>query len=581
MPFDGVTLGFVARQLKEKLVGGRVDRVSQPERDEIHLLIRSQGENLRLLLCAGANAARVHLTAHAKQNPMEPPMLCMLMRKYLQGGRVTDVRRIGGDRILEIDIEALDELGEARTRTLVAEIMGRHSNIILRGADGRIIDAVRHVDADISRVREVLPGLPYAYPPSQGKLDPDTADAQALSQMLQGAGGKLAKALQGGIAGLSPQAARELAFRLTGQHDAHLDALNVPQTAQRLRALLDGLYDLQPPVLMVGEDGEATDVFPYPQLSLTGMPMREVPEGISHALDLFYAGRDRRERMQQRSASLHRTLKTHIERCEKKLAIQLEELENSQRMDEYRINGELIQANLYRLEKGMQEACVENFYLPDCPAVRIPLDLKLTPVQNAQRYFRLYQKARSAREMAAQQKEKTEQELRYLEEQLDDLRKCTQPEELSEIRAMLERSGHVRKVQSRVKQRKAQPSQPFHYRATDGTDILVGKNSVQNDRLTGEARGDETWMHAKNMPGSHVIICSTKVSEQTLLEAANLAAYYSKGQQSAQVPIDYTLRRYVKKPGGAPAGFVIYTNQRTLYITPDEHAVKRMTLVSG
>ena len=581
MPFDGVTLGFVARELREKLIGGRVDRVSQPERDEIHLLIRSQGENLRLLLCAGANAARVHLTAAAKQNPMEPPMLCMLLRKYLQGGRVTDVRRVNGDRILEIDVEALDELGELKTRTLIAEIMGRHSNIILRGADGRIIDAVRHVSEEISRVREVLPGLPYAYPPTQDKLNPDTATAEAFEDMLRRAGGRLSKALQGGITGISPQAAREIAFRLTGSIDTHLEDVAIPALSQRLCALLSGLYDLRPPVLLLGEDGESVDVFPYPQLNLAGAALREVPEGISHALDLLFLGRDRRERMAQRSASLHRTLKTHIERCEKKLAIQLEALENSRRMEEYRVNGELIQANLYRLEKGMEEAAVENFYSPSYETVTIPLDKKLTPVQNAQRYFKLYQKARSAREMAAEQKKKTETELRYLEEQLDDLRKCTQPEELSEIRAMLEQSGHVRKVQSRVKQRKAQPSQPFHYRASDGTDILVGKNSVQNDRLTGEARGDETWLHAKNMPGSHVIICSQKVSEQTLREAANLAAFYSKGQQSSQVPIDYTLRRYVKKPGGAPAGFVIYTNQKTLYVTPDEHAVKRLTLVSG
>ena len=216
MPFDGVTLGFVARELREKLIGGRVDRVSQPERDEIHLLIRSQGENLRLLLCAGANAARVHLTASAKPNPMEPPMLCMLLRKYLQGGRVTDVRRVNGDRILEIDVEALDELGELKTRTLIAEIMGRHSNIILRGADGRIIDAVRHVSEEISRVREVLPGLPYAYPPAQDKLNPDSATAEELADMLCGAGGKLSKALQGGITGLSPQAAREIALAARG-----------------------------------------------------------------------------------------------------------------------------------------------------------------------------------------------------------------------------------------------------------------------------------------------------------------------------------------------------------------------------
>ena len=462
MPFDGVTLGFVARELREKLIGGRVDRVSQPERDEIHLLIRSQGENLRLLLCAGANAARVHLTASAKPNPMEPPMLCMLLRKYLQGGRVTDVRRVNGDRILEIDVEALDELGELKTRTLIAEIMGRHSNIILRGADGRIIDAVRHVSEEISRVREVLPGLPYAYPPSQDKLNPDSATAEELADMLHGAGGRLSKALQGGITGLSPQAAREIAFRLTGTAETHLEDAAVPALAERLRELLSSLYDLRPPVLLLGEDGEPVDVFPYPQLNLTGAALREVPEGISRALDLLFLGRDRRERMAQRSASLHKTLKTHIERCEKKLAIQIEALENSRRMEEYRVNGELIQANLYRLEKGMEEAAVENFYSPAYETVIIPLDKKLTPVQNAQRYFKLYQKARSAREMAAGQKEKTEAELHYLEGQLDDLRKCTQPEELLEIRALLEQSGHVRKVQSRVKQRNAQPSQTFH-----------------------------------------------------------------------------------------------------------------------
>lgn len=581
MPFDGVTLGFVAQELRTRLVGGRVDRVSQPERDEIHLLIRSQGENLRLLLCAGANAARVHLTAHAKQNPMEPPMLCMLLRKYLQGGRITDVRRVNGDRILEVDVEALDELGELKTRTLIAEIMGRHSNVILRGADGRIIDAVRHVGEDMSRVREVLPGLPYAYPPAQDKLNPDTATDEELQAMLTAAGGKLARALQAGLTGFSPQAAREIAYRLTGDAEAHVAELDVGALSGRLHALLRELYALRPPVLLLSEEGDATDVFPYPQLNLSGAAFREVPEGISAALDQLFAGRDRRERMAQRSASLHKTLKTHIERCEKKLAIQIEALENSKRMEEYRVSGELIQANLYRLEKGMDEAEVENFYSPDNARVTIPLDRKLSPVQNAQRYFKLYQKARSAQEMAAGQKEKTEAELRYLEEQLDDLRKCTQSEELAEIRTMLEQSGHVRKVQSRVKQRKAQPSQPFHYRTADGADILVGKNSVQNDRLTGEARGDETWLHAKNMPGSHVIICSNRVSEETLLAAANLAAYYSKGQQSARVPVDYTLRRHVKKPGGAPAGFVIYTNQKTLYITPDERAVKRLTLVGG
>lgn len=579
MPLDGLTLGFIARELKQKLVGGRVDRVLQPESDEIHLLIRSLGENQRLLLCAGANAARVHLTAHNKQNPQEPPMLCMLLRKHLQGGRVMDVRRVAGDRILEIDIENIDELGESVVRTLVCELMGRHSNIILHLPDGKIIDSVRHVDESISRVRQILPGLIYTYPPEQDKLNPDTCTAEEIAEALARNAGRLDKAIQASLRGMSPQASRELSFRLAGGEGAYTQDMNLSIAAQRLRTLLDEMESWGPPVLLLDEDNAPADCFPFPQLCREGMPMREVSEGISAALDQFHYERDRVERMRQRSQTLHRTLKTHIERCEKKLAIQIEALENADRMDEYRKYGELIQANLYRLKKGMDKANVEDFYEPDAPTISIPMDVRYTPTQSAQRYFKLYQKARSARQMAAEQKEKTETELRFLEEQLDDLRKCTQPQELSEMRELLVASGHVKPVKSRVKPRKAEPSQPFHYISSEGIDIFVGKNSMQNDRLTMSARGDEMWLHAKNMPGSHVIIRSTQVSEKTLLEAAMLAAYYSKGQTSAQVPIDYTLRRYVKKPGGSPAGFVIYVNQKTLYITPDEHAVRRMRLV--
>ena len=578
MPLDGLTLGFIARELKQKLVGGRVDRVLQPENDEIHLLIRSLGENQRLLLCAGANAARVHLTEHAKQNPQEPPMLCMLLRKHLQGGRVTDVRRIGGDRILEIDIENIDELGENVTRTLVCELMGRHSNIILHMPDGKIVDSVRHVDESISRVRQILPGLIYTYPPAQDKLDPDACTAEAIAAALAQTPGRLDKAIQSALRGVSPQAARELSFRVSGGEGAYTQDIQLDTAARRLRSLLDDMPLWGPPTLLLDEDGAPADVFPYPQLCREGEKVRAVEAGISAALDQFYYERDRADRMRQRSQTLHKTLKTHIERCEKKLAIQIEALDNAARMDEYRKFGELIQANLYRLKKGMKTAEVEDFYEPDAPGISIPLDVRYTPAQNAQRYFKLYQKARSARQMAAEQKEKTEAELRFLEQQLDDLRKCTQPQELSEMRELLVASGHVKPVKSRVKPRKAEPSQPFHYISSEGIDIFVGKNSLQNERLTMSARGEDTWLHAKNMPGSHVIIRETHFGEQTLMEAAMLAAYYSKGQQSAQVPIDYTLRRYVKKPGGSPTGFVIYVNQKTLYITPDEHAVRRMKL---
>lgn len=579
MPMDGVMLGFVARELDGKLRDGRIDRVIQPERDEIHLIIRAQGENHRLVLCASPSAARVHLSAHAKTGPMEPPIFCMLLRKHLGGGRVLAVRRVAGDRILEIDVSVLTELGDIETRTLIVEIMGRHSNIILRRADGRIVDAARHVSEEISRVRLVQPGLPYVYPPSQGKLDPETADVPALEAALQAAGGKLAKAIGTCVAGFSPQASREAAVRMGFLPDDLLASLDVHAVALALFDYLRRMPDLGPCVVTLAQDGSPADIFPFPPAHQPLAPYTPYESGPSAALDAFFYERDRHERMAQRSSALAHTLKNHIERCEKKLAIQQEALAGAAKMEEYRQRGELIQANLYRLKKGEPFAEVENFYSDACETVRIPMDVALSPAQNAQRYFKLYQKARGARTLAAEQKAKTEQELLYLEQMLDDLRKCTDARELSELRAMLEQSGHLRATVSRVKQRKEAPSQPMKFLSCDGIEMEVGKNALQNERLTMGAKGDETWLHAQKMPGSHVLVHAENVPESTLMEAAMLAAYFSKGCRSAQVPVDATLRRYIKKPGGTPAGFVIYTHQRTLYITPDEAQVKQIKLL--
>lgn len=579
MPMDGVMLGFVARQLDTTLRDGRVDRVIQPEKDEIHLLIRAQGTNYRLVLSAAASAARVHLSEHAKTGPMEPPMLCMLLRKYLCGGRVLAVRRIAGDRILEIDISNLSELGDPVTRTLVVEIMGRHSNIILRTADGRIVDAARHVGQDISRVRQVMPGLPYAYPPAQDKLDPDTAEARAIAEALLRAGGKLEKAIGSSIAGFSPQAAREAAVRIGMDGSALVTEINVNAAAEALHAYLKQMPALSPCVVTLDDLGAPKDVFPFPQMHLPTEKTMQFDDP-SAALDAFFYERDRRDRLNQRSASLAHTIKNHIERCEKKIAIQNEALESAARMEEYRQNGELLQANLYRLQKGEATAVVENYYSENCEPISIPMDVSLSPAQNAQRYFKLYQKARGARTLAAEQKQKAEQELAYLEQMEDDLRKCTDARGLTELREMLVASGHVRQTASRVKPRKEAPSQPMKFLSCDGIEMEVGKNALQNERLTMGARGSETWLHAQKMPGSHVLIHTEgDVPETTLMQAAMLAAYYSKGVRSAQVPIDATLRRYIKKPGGTPAGFVTYTHQRTLYITPSEAEVKKIRLL--
>ena len=360
---------------------------------------------------------------------------------------------------------------------------------------------------------------------------------------------------------------------------ALVSQIDVHEAANALHRYLQQMPELAPCVVTLDDNGTPTDVFPFPQLHL---PMEHAAEydNPSAALDAYFYERDRRDRLNQRSASLAHTLKNHIERCEKKIAIQNDALASAARMEEYRQNGELLQANLYRLQKGETAAVVENYYSENCEPVSIPMDVSLSPAQNAQRYFKLYQKARGARTLAAEQKAKAEQELAYLEQMEDDLRKCTDARGLSELREMLVSSGHVRQTSSRVKPRKEAPSQPMKFLSCDGIEMEVGKNALQNERLTMGARGNETWLHAQKMPGSHVLIHTEgDVPETTLMQAAMLAAYYSKGVHSAQVPIDATLRRYIKKPGGTPAGFVTYTHQRTLYMTPNEAEVKKIKLL--
>ena len=572
---DGLLLGFVARELSDTLSGARVDRVLQPEKDELHLLLRGREGSFRLLLSACANNARAHLTTETKQNPAEPPMFCMLLRKLLVGSRVASVLQIDGDRVLEITFDCVDELGERVLRVLSVEIMGRHSNIVLRGPDGRIADSIRHVGVDVSRVREVKPGLLYLPPPAQGKLDPLAADEQALRAALSAAPARLDKALAETLAGLGAQSAREIAYRLTGEESPHLDAAARERLAGPLRALLDALPSYGPPVLFVHENGEAIDVFPFAQKRLDPRFQRQVPEGPSAALDAFYRLRDRRERLLQKTASLARSIRTHIERCEKKLALHEEALASEQKCEEARIKGELLTANLHQIEKGSPFAEVYDYYTGQLRS--IALDTRLSPAHNAQKYYRQYQKLRAAQRYAKEQAELARKELSVLEAQLDDLRKCEDTAELDEIRAELIRAGYLRAAHTRGKPKKPAPSRPMRFVSSDGIRIQVGRNSAQNDRLTAAAPGEALWLHAKNMAGSHVIVGKEgDVPERTLREAALLAAFYSQGYRSAQVPVDYTLRKHVRKPAGAPAGFVLYTNQRTLYVTPDEQSVKKL-----
>lgn len=578
MPMDAVFLHGLTQELTQSLTGARIDKVQQPERDLLLLSVRTQGGNARLLVHGGVGSARVHFTRGTFENPAEPPMFCMLLRKQILSGRILSIQQMHGDRVIHVDIDTVNELGDHVLRRLVLEIMGRHSNLMLLDEDGRILEAARHVSADMSRVRQIQPGLPYLPPPAQDKIAPEDADAENLLAKLEAQGDvPLQKALAASVSGLSNPAAKELAYRVLPAECDRTD--NLPETAARLAELLRRLPQMADPRVLEDEQGEPADIFPFPYLSRDLDRQKPYPT-VSQALERYFGARDQQDRINQKSASMVKLLKGQIERCEKKLAQQEEDLSSAARMDEYRIMGEIINANLWQLKKGQTEATLPNFYDENGGSMTIPLDNQLTPVQNAQRYFKKYQKARTTREIAAEQKEKTLKELDYLEGTLLDVGKCIGESELEEIRQDLMRTGYIRKGVNRRQQKALPKSKPYHYRSTDGIDIYVGKNAAQNDRLTGDARPNETWLHAKDMPGSHVIIRKEgEIPRQTLLEAAILAAWYSKGQNSSGVPIDYTLRRYVKKPGGAAPGMVIYTNQRTLFMTVSESDVRKIQLV--
>ncbi len=574
-----MTAGFAARELNQILRGGRIDKITQPERDTVVLVIRAGGANHRLLLCASPNNARCHLTLGTWSNPLEPLPLCMLMRKQIAGARITEIRQVGGDRVIHVDMDAVNEMGDHVLRRLVLEIMGRHSNLLLLDENGRILEATRHVNPEMSRVRQIQPGMAYLPPPAQDKLNPETitgADLYArLSTLPEG---KFSRALSDHITGLSRAAAEELACRVLRGEDWPAD---LKDACERVADLLNRLPSMADPRVLFSENGEAEDVFPFPYLS-ERTDAQQPYKTLSEALEVYYGSRDIRERLSQRSASMIRTLKGQLDRCQRKLAIQQEELSSAEKMEEYRRMGEALNANLYQLKKGMAEAVLTDWNDPAGGTITVPLDIRLTPGQNAQKYFKKYQKARSAREIAAQQRDKTLEEIDYLESMLLDVDKCVGESEMEEIRDELVRTGYLKKSTSRRQQRQLPRSKPCRYLSDDGIEILVGKNAAQNDRITLGAKPEEMWLHAKDMPGSHVIICREgDIPQTTLKQAAMLAAWYSKGQRSSMVPIDYTLRKYVKKPSGAAPGKVIYTHQKTAYMTVEEYEIKGIKLLEA
>lgn len=573
MSMDGLSLYSAMNELNKRLAGGKIDKIQQTDKEELLLMVRSLGQTYRLLINASAADNRVQLTELKKQAPSEAPMFCMLLRKRIAGGKIVRFEQERLDRVLKISIETYNDLGDLSVFALYCELMGKHSNIILVNEKGVIVDAIKHVGLGMSSVRFVMPGLEYSAPPAQDKQDPSKASADDFSMAMCMVGMSIAKALSNAFFGLSPAVAAQLVARYTDKTECtQLSEAEREELAERLAAFYaDMAQGKEKASAVLNALGETEAVYPF---AIAGGGIK-LYDSIGEALDSLYINSDRREWAKRHGASARKVLQNNIERCEKKLALYADALNSGEQMEKCRLYGELLTANLHSLKSGTDTAAVDNYYADPVERIAIPLDRQLTPGENAQRYYKKYQKLKAARDMAIVQREQTLSELNYLEGQLDNLTKCTAENELSELIEELKDQGYIKRDKGGKKKMKLASSKPMHFVSSTGADIYVGKNNRQNDELTLRfASPNDIWMHTKNIPGSHVIVKGASEQDTaTMTEAALLAAYYSRARGSENVAVDYTPRKYVKKPAGAKPGMVIYTTNKTAYVTPSEEAV--------
>lgn len=579
MAFDGAYL-YAVRQEIQQWIGARIDKIHQPSRDEIILFLRGFRGSAKIFISISGDSARIHLTEVPVDNPSAPPMFCMLLRKHLGGGKFVSVRQDGLERILFLDFDCINELGDVVRLTLACEVMGRYSNCILINQDGKVIDSLRR-NADLTRERVLLPGFPYEMPHRANKIRfLESDDATILNALLLAPDQNLDKALVALFEGVSPLLAREWAYYTckTGvrSHDLTEDQKSrllyiIHRTADMLK---HQRYDFH---ILQTLDGNLKDyLFFRPEQYGHLMLVKPMPSA-SRTLDMFYSQRDLRARMKQRANDLFKLLMNRMERINRKLSSQQVELQETQDMQTHKLYGDLLSANLYRLKKGDPVAVLENFYEESCPQVKIPLQVNLTPAQNAQNYYTKYRKASTAKQKLAEQIRNGTQELQYLESVFDVLSRAETESDLLLLREELAMQGYLRNRNPKQKPPKQQP--PLEYRTEDGFRILVGRNNRQNDQLTLKtASRHDYWLHTQNIPGSHVILITDQrePSETAIRQAAVIASYHSKARDSAQVPVDFCKVRFVKKPNGAKPGMVIFTNQQTLYVKPDQELCERL-----
>lgn len=576
MALDGIVTRAIVHEL-QSCRGARINKIYQPNDRDIVFHIRTQQGNAKLLLSANPTYPRVHLTQETFLNPAEAPMFCMILRKHCESGIIEDIQQVGMERIIHITIRQRDELGDISSKKIIVELMGRHSNIILLDpASGTILDGINHVTPAISSYRVVMPGFSYTNPPEQHKLNPLETLQEAFRESCLMNEEQAVPWLVGAFSGLSPLAAQEIANRagegspggLEGEKDCGSLWSAFDEIMEQVRN-----HQYTP---VTGVNAKGKSVFSVIPLTLL-VDETTTYESVSRCMEDYYGDKAQRDTVKQKVSDLLRFLQNERTKNIKKLDNLNKDLEEAGDADRYRIFGELLFASLHQIQKGDREVQLVNFYDEEQATVTIPLDPLLTPSDNAQRYFKKYNKYKNSLAVIDEQLIKTREEINYIENLLQQLSHASLSD-IDEIRDELIQQGYLRDRNRKTKKKKKNDKPTLHvYTSSEGIELYVGKNNLQNEYVTNRlASSNDTWLHTKDIPGSHVVIRSSEYGEATLQEAAQLAAYYSQAKESSSVPVDYTLIRHVRKPNGAKPGFVIYDNQKTLFVTPDEQRIKAM-----
>lgn len=598
MALDGVAISGIVSELKTKLIGGRIYKIYQPETDEICLVVKTRtaegGATHRLIISADASLPLIFVSEQNKENPALAPGFCMLLRKHIGNGRITDISQPAMERIVELTIEHLDEMGDLCTKKLIVELMGKHSNIIFTDKDRVIIDSIKHISYQISSVREVLPGREYMYPPSHDKKNPLEVDINYFINHVLNEPVTVSKALYTSLTGVSPVLANELAYRAGVDGGMSTSSLTMEQKDRmydELLSICDAIRnDRYTPC--IAYDGYTPCEFSSVALTMYGdiqnekMPSADIKglkafSDMSRVIEEYYRGKSISTRIKQHSADLRKIVGNAIERTAKKYDLQLAQLKDTEKKDKYRIYGELITAYGYNVNQGDKQLVCENYY--DGKEISIPLNTDISVMENGKRYFAKYNKLKRTGEALSEQTKTSKEELDYLLSVQTSLEFATSLSDLAQIKEELIQSGYIRKKTADKKSKRQDKSKPLHFISSDGYHMYVGKNNYQNEELTFKiASGNDLWFHAKQMPGSHVIVKTdgqTDIPDRTYEEAARLAAYYSSGNTAPKVDIDYTLRKNLKKPPKSKPGFVIYHTNYSMTIKPDIHGIQEVDYI--